>query len=345
MNFVEIAQGSYRNQEINGVFPVVNPPKYGKSGHFITIDASAVFGDKGASIRVKVDPANITLLNSPSDAGLVDVVKSEPRPEQTDAERIAEIEERFSILEEMTHNTAQGNVRAMIVAGPPGVGKSFGVEAVLESYETANIIMGGPLAGNAIKYDIVKGAMTPIGLYKKLYEFSDPGSVIVFDDADSVLFDELSLNLLKAAMDSGPKRRINWNAESRVLANEDIPNKFEFKGSIIFITNIKFSHVRSKKLQDHLAAIVSRSHYLDLTIDTVRDKLLRIEHIAKNGLFDNHKFVNGEEQEVLQFMRDNIDRLQELSLRMAIKIADLRSSSQRWEAVARMTCFKTNYGL
>ena len=132
----------------------------------------------------------------------------------------------------------------------------------------------------AEKYEVVKGAMTALGLYAKLYEHADANHVLVFDDCDSVLMDELSLNILKAALDSGKRRVLHWNADSAKLRSEGIPNKFEFKGGVIFITNVKFENVRSKKLQDHLEALQSRCHYLDLTLDTMRDKFLRIKQIC-----------------------------------------------------------------
>jgi hypothetical protein len=165
----------------------------------------------------------------------------------------------------------------------------------------------------------------------------------VFDDCDSILLDDVSLNVLKAALDSSKKRTIHWNADSRLLRSEGIPNKFDFKGAVIFITNIKFDNVRSAKLKDHLEALMSRCHYLDLTIDTVRDKLLRIKQIAQTGtLFPAYGMTNEQEQEILDFMFDNKDKLREISLRMAIKLADLRRmSSNRWQAIAMNTCMKS----
>jgi predicted AAA+ superfamily ATPase len=53
-------------------------------------------------------------------------------PVETDEEVIARIGERFDILDQMTKATIAGDVRAMIVVGPPGVGKSYGVEKQLE---------------------------------------------------------------------------------------------------------------------------------------------------------------------------------------------------------------------
>ena len=41
--------------------------------------------------------------------------------------------------------------------------------------------------------------MSAIGLYKKLYEHADAGHVVCFDDCDVILYDDLCLNLLKAA--------------------------------------------------------------------------------------------------------------------------------------------------
>jgi hypothetical protein len=191
------------------------------------------------------------------------------------------------------------------------------------------------------KYEVVKGAMSAIGLYKKLYEFSDKKSILVFDDCDSVLLDDLSLNILKAALDSGKKRMICWNTDSRLLRSEGVPNSFEFKGGAIFITNIKFENVKSKKLQDHLAALESRCHYLDLTIDTEREKILRIEQIVEDGMLADYEFEQYTVDEIITFIKDNKKKLRELSLRMVLKLADLKKSMpSNWRAVAEVTCMR-----
>jgi hypothetical protein len=247
--------------------------------------------------------------------------------------------DRFEILEDMTRAVKKGDVRSMIVTGPPGVGKSFGVEKVLSKHDVfADVANDSKLK----KYEVVKGAMSAIGLYKKLYEFSDKKSILVFDDCDSVLLDDLSLNILKAALDSGKKRMICWNTDSRSLQQEGMPNSFEFKGGAIFITNIKFDHVRSKKLRDHLEALESRCHYLDLTIDTQREKLLRIKQVVRDaGMLDAYDLTDEAKAECVEFVNANADRMRELSLRMVLKVADIRvSMPAKWRAVVEVTCMR-----
>ena len=257
---------------------------------------------------------------------------------ETDDEIKTRLRERFDILDEMTRAVKKGDVRAMIVTGPPGVGKSFGVETVLAKHDVfATVAQNEKLK----KYEVVKGAMSAIGLYKKLYEFQDKKSILVFDDCDSVLLDDLSLNILKAALDSGKKRMICWNTDSRLLRSEGVPNSFEFRGGAIFITNIKFENVRSKKLQDHLAALESRCHYLDLTIDTEREKILRIKQIVEDGMLESYEFQPWDIDEILNFIDNNKKRLRELSLRMVLKLADLKKSfPDRWTRVAEVSCMR-----
>ena len=257
----------------------------------------------------------------------------------TDDEIMERLRTRFAILDDMTRAVKKGDVRAMIVTGPPGVGKSFGVEKVLSKHDVfADVAQNEKLK----KYEVVKGAMSAIGLYSKLYEYSDKKSILVFDDCDSVLLDDLSLNILKAALVSSKKRMIHWNTDSRLLRSEGVPNSFEFKGGAIFITNIKFDNVRSKKLRDHLEALESRCHYLDLTIDTEREKLLRIRQVVSEcGMLDDYEFSDLEKEVLIDFVDDNKKKLRELSLRTVLKIADLkRSMPGNWRAVAEVTCMR-----
>jgi len=347
--FITVKNGSYRNFNIsNQTFRLVADYKEGTKGGYVTVLADKTLGEfAGREIRIKVnsmrdiEPATAANCSANTiDANYDAPKRKEPKDKvvETDEQAIERIRERFDILEEMTEGAVDGSVRAMIVVGPPGVGKSFGVERVLDK-----AAMFDKIGGNRPRYEVVRGAMSAIGLYCKLYSYADSGNVLVFDDCDSVLLDELSLNILKAALDSSKKRTICWNTDSRMLRSEGVPDRFEFKGSAIFITNIKFEHVRSAKLKDHLSALESRCHYLDLTLDTTRDKMLRIKQITMDGMLDHYDFPEGVKEEIYQYVDANKDRLRELSLRTVIKIADLRKmvgDNDKWKRLAETTVMK-----
>jgi hypothetical protein len=258
---------------------------------------------------------------------------------ETDAEIIERLRERFEILEDMTRAVKKGDVRAMIVSGAPGVGKSFGVEKVLAKHQLmADVANDQKLK----KFEIVKGAMSAIGLYSKLYEYSQEKCILVFDDCDSVLLDDLSLNILKAALDTSKKRMIHWNTDSRLLRSEGVPNSFEFKGGAIFITNINFANIKSKKLQDHLAALESRCHYIDLTVHGEREKMLRIKQIVGDGMLEEYGFTAEQNVELIDYIDTNKKKLRELSLRTVLKTADLMRTfpNGKWKRVAEISLMR-----
>ena len=328
---VLIKSGTYRNAPIvNMSFPLVKDYQEGAKGGYVTVDGTALGRDR---IRITVDPTEYEI------DGEVATPIVAAKVEESDEAVMERIGERFDIMDSMTQAVVDGVVRSMIVVGPPGVGKSFNVVKKLAEANLFNAIAGD------IRYEVVKGATTALGLYAKLYEYSREGDVLVFDDCDSILMDELSLNILKAALDTNKKRTIHWNSDSKLLQREGIPNKFDFKGSCIFITNIKFDNIRSAKLRDHLSALESRSHYIDLSMNTMRDTLLRIKQIARSGeLFKEYRFENGEEQEILSYMEECQTRLREMSLRCAVKLADLRKTMpMNWKRTAEVTLMKNAF--
>ncbi len=337
-SFIRIRNGAYRTTDVSGrVFELVEQFKTTAKGGYVTVKNGGEFPGFPDEIRVKVTGPFDYEFVTEGDTGVSQVRETAEGSAETDEEAIARIRERFDILHEMTKAATNGDIRAMIVSGPPGVGKSFGVE---QEIEKATLL--DQIAGRRLRAEVVKGSATPIGLYQTLYKYSDPNCVVVFDDCDSILLDDVCLNLLKGALDSGKKRKISWLSESSALRREGIPDSFEFKGSVIFITNLKFDSMKSQKLRDHLDALQSRCHYLDLTLDTMRDKVLRIKQIAADGeLFADYEFDQVTQDEILAFMDLNKNKLREMSLRMAIKIADLRKSfPNSWTRMAQTTCMK-----
>ena len=339
MSAIRIIKGEYRNKPVRNIaFTLVSGYASGAKGNYVTVKNDGNFPNCPDTVRIKVDSIqNFEYVTG--DAVQDNTVHFEkPTVVETDDEAMDRIRERFDILHEMTKATVSGDIRAMIVSGPPGVGKSYGVETEIEK-----ACLFDKLAGKRLRAEVVKGSATPIGLYQTLYKYSDANSVVVFDDCDSILLDDVALNLLKGALDSGKKRVISWLSESSALRREGIPDRFEFKGSVIFITNLKFDKMKSQKLRDHLDALQSRCHYLDLTLDTMRDKLLRIKQIAKDGvLFADYDFDEYAQDDIIDFMHGNKDRLREVSLRMALKIADLRKSFPgNWKRMSETTCMKS----
>jgi len=350
---IEMREGTYkiRGAEVSMAgnrFELVEQYKEGANGGYVTVAGGSVYpknaGIPDRSIRIRCASAQSYVVVSGAvpatpagDKSLEQIkVSDEVVAHETDEQIVERLRGRFQVLKDMTKAVKEGTVRAMIVTGPPGVGKSFGVEEVLSRDDLFDT-----LGNRKPKYEIVKGAMSAVGLYSKLYHYSEKGNVIVFDDCDSVLLDDLSLNILKAALDSSKKRTISWNTDSRILRSEGVPDKFEFKAGAIFITNIKFENVRSKKLQDHLATLESRCHYIDLQMDTDREKVLRIKQIVTDGMLDTYEFEDVQRDEVVDYIIENRGKMRELSLRTVLKVADLRKSfPTNWQSMAEVTVMK-----
>jgi hypothetical protein len=347
-NFIRVVDGAYRNFDVSGkVFQLVSPYKAfngNPGGGFVVVKNNGMFvGPYPEDIRIKVP--NIDAFKFISETDYIETSGTIPVPTasieevntETEQEAIARIRNRFEVLDEMTKAATNGDIRAMIVSGPPGVGKSYGVETIIEK-----ACLFDHVSGKKLRAEVIKGSATALGLYMALYKHSDDNCVLVFDDCDTILFDDVALNLLKGALDTGRQRKISWLSDSRVLKEEGIPNSFNFNGSVIFISNLKFDKVKSPRIKEHLDALQSRCHYLDLTLDTMRDKILRIKQIAQDStLFADLHLDQCAQDEIIDFMTENKDQFREISLRMAIKVAQLRKSfPMKWKDMARVTCMQ-----
>ena len=268
--------------------------------------------------------------------GMVQIHQKEPVVEaikETEFQIEARLRDRFGILGELTEAALNGDARAVIVSGPAGLGKSFTVEEKLRHWDPEQL-----------DHTIVKGYVKPTGLLRLLYRYREEGQVIVFDDADTVFFDDTCLNLLKAVCDTTDIRRVSYLAEVNMVdddTGEQIPRHFAFNGTIIFITNLDMDSMieRGHKLAPHLSALVSRSHYIDLSMKTKRDYLVRIKQVVKDGMLRMHGLDESEEAEVMSFINENQDRLRELSLRIAVKISNLvKTGKGDWKRIANVTC-------
>jgi uncharacterized protein YfkK (UPF0435 family) len=80
---------------------------------------------------------------------------------------------------------------------------------------------------------------------------------------------------------------------------------------------------------------------LDLTIDTEREKILRIKQIVNDGMLNDYEFDDATVQEIVDYITVNAKRMRELSLRMVLKVADLRKSMpKQWQRVAELSCMR-----
>ena len=235
------------------------------------------------------------------------------------------INQRFGFLSDMIVMLAKGDQASVVVTGPGGLGKSHTVTtslkkaglkdlSVLDEYE-----VGAPVPKNA--FIVIKGYSTPKGLYRTLYE--NRNSVIVFDDCDSVLKDAVSLNLLKGALDSYSKRIISWRAD---IKDEDLPTSFEFKGRVVFISNMS-----SNQLDQ---AIISRSMSVDVTM-TKEQKVERMRHLVSEKSF-MPDFDMVCKNDALNLIGSLVDSVKELSLRTLIQVTKIRKSNPNgnWKDLA-----------
>lgn len=269
----------------------------------------------------------------------------EDLPVETEEERSARIRTRFATLDRMANRVADGDLPALIVSGPPGLGKSFTIEKVLREMH------GDPISptseefdATAPTYDMICGSITPPGLILALWNMRN-GGVVVLDDCDDVFRDETCLNILKAVLDSGDHRIVSYRKQAHWMVEYGVPQSFAFEGSVVFCTNLDFEAAITKgsPMAPHFSALIDRSLYLSLTMRTEDDFITRIRQVALEDGWLNAQGLNDEQaMEVFEFLVNHKDRFYNLSLRLVGQVAFCYSADpETWKEDVEATKMRT----
>ena len=248
------------------------------------------------------------------------------------------INERFNFLADFVSMVASRDINSVIITGQGGLGKSFTVMQTLAkagfspfempefsaSDDTEDVEMNiAPYVGPN-EYVVVKGYSTPKGLYRTLYE--NRNNIIVFDDCDSILENTTSTNLLKAALDSYEKRVITWNSESP-FGGDGLPKSFEFKGGVIFISNLMMHKMPQ--------AVMSRSMLADVTMSRT-EIVTRMRTIVDEGGFMPEVDMEYK-TDALNFIEQNVNSpdIKAMNLRTLIGVVKARiAKPEHWERLS-----------
>jgi hypothetical protein len=217
------------------------------------------------------------------DNGVATPITADPAPIYNES---IPADDQFEMLEHFTQMVIQGQCPSCLIAGMPGVGKTY---TIMKEFEEAGLKKDED-------YIWVSGKASPMGLYQVLH--NNRNGKIIFDDCDDVLKDPTSINILKAALDLYKIRTISWY--SKAVRNEDLEESFEFSGQVIFICNIDLGRIHK--------ALRSRAFRVNIQL-TPEEVIARIRKIMPNIE------PNGE-QMAMELKQDALNAMLELSPRI-----------------------------
>ena len=260
----------------------------------------------------KVEIVEPVMSNNSQDSDFVD----DGDDQTTREHEVFPINERFAIMEDYVDMVSHRQLASTIVTGEGGLGKSFTVMRTLSKNGLRDVSSMEPDDSSERGFIVVKGFSTAKGMFRTLYE--NRNRIVIFDDADSVLRDVNAVNILKAACDSYDKRVVTWNAESSFGGDDDLPKSFEFKGGVIFISN----------MPKHKIPQALRSRAMCADVSMTRSEVIdRMRVIVESDEF-MPEFILEHKMDALEFIAENAfnPAITELNLRSLVNVVKARAA-------------------
>jgi len=230
----------------------------------------------------------------------------------SESETSSELEKHYFIPKQYVKMVGREHVRGLLLYGPCGLGKSYLVKKALIEEK--------------INFEIIKGHITSLQLYKFLYE--NRNKIILLDDLN-ILDNEINFNMLKACL-SDDERLVQYHTSSSKL---DIPNKFYFEGRLIILQNL------NPKSNPSMKAVESRILSYNLEFD-YQTKIKIIFELAKQ----NYDGLSLEQRmNIAEWIKENTSEATEnLNLRLLFLCFEFyKFDSEKWKELAKAN-FKTN---
>lgn len=221
-----------------------------------------------------------------------------------------------------------GTYGSALIYGNPGTGKTTLVQEALRQH--------GLIQDK--HFLIARSHITPVMLYVALYHTRRKGQFLVLDDCDTILSSEIGLNMIKAATDE-TFREIRFDSTYNLKGiTENIPNHFDYNGTIIITTNIT-PHTGRGKLAQHMNAIRSRCVSFALASENNMDAYAHLFHLIYNHDMLGQQFPSlkwDQKIDILKFLLENIDDVRMLDLRKPIHIVQtMLKHPKEWRSKAR----------
>lgn len=251
-----------------------------------------------------------------------------------DADRMS-YEEQLDSLKTGMKLLMSNATNALFLGGRGGTGKTQTVEDMLER--------AGLQDGEG--YFKITGSATPVGIYRLLHTHRN--DILLFDDSDSALADQEGRNLFKAASDTKKVRKISWQKGGKnFVSPEDydedsdddvLPRQFEFRGKIIFISNLALDKL------DPDGALRTRGYVIsiDPTNEEIYDYMEKI--VMKIPLEVDYALGKDQRMEVVAVLRARNIRDKSANLRSLVRGLNTRAgvelqggSDVEWKKFVKM---------
>jgi hypothetical protein len=241
---------------------------------------------------------------------------------------VKEVVDKFNTVHEMTKlfvSNKYSALKGLLISGDAGTGKTHWVQkAFIDMDKTEDV------------YYVKAASISAAALYCIFYQYRYKNKVVVLDDCDIIHKTGKDksdiLDMLKGVTEvtKGP-RFISWEKASpnQLMRDNNIPTKFEFKGSVVWITNDTIEDI-SKKCKSHWNALSSRFNQIKVYF-TEQEKLLytlylieECDMLGKNCEGKEGGYSLKIQSEVIDYINDNYKNFKEITPRLATKIADIR---------------------
>jgi len=184
-------------------------------------------------------------------------------------------------------------INLLFIISKAGLGKTSIVEEALTSLAPA----------------MFNGHLTPLSLYKELYERNlyESDFIAVFDDTDSLMNNKSNIALLKALFDTKETKTVKYTSTTKLL--EGMENEFNTQCKTIVLLN----DISDNK---NIAPLISRANTVNF-------------NPSDKEILDYLKTFAAD-KEIISFIETFVQFSNALNLRMYVKALELKRSGLEW---------------